>query len=540
MQAKLQDAIGKNNNNDSIDEQQLAELSSVNDQNIVELGDTKKSLQEAWAAADQWEKDAKAAKQLAKKREDELKAAWAQVSQGSDSDKKKLQETERKLAEISRHAAQAEAARKQAQQEQERVQRDFEDKLQAKQAEHATVLQRQESLRRKLEDARVHLLKSQDNTRTVFDELQDIKGNLRVMCRIRPQLNAKDDELERLPTSDGPNSDHLQVISMAKRLAKNETDEFQMERVFGKNDTNEQIFKEVGQLVGSAINGRKVCIFAYGQTGSGKTHTMNYPWNEKVQLSGPVDSGIIPRSVEMISQHMSERKETWGFTVTGQYIEIYAEKVFDLLRDDSRDNAEVQVKWVRDKQNPKIQYFKADSKAINLTNEGDFEAKVQSMLTRAAGNRHTRATAGNAQSSRSHSVLTFTIGAERNGEHPKKTEGLLHLIDLAGSEKPSITDSTSQREGISINQSLGSLKKVLEEMADPKKTRISFRESVLTKLLQPSLGEGCKTLMFVMLSPLSRDREETRNTLAFAMKAQQVKLRTLDSGEKPSTPRKLK
>ncbi|KAH6647145.1 kinesin motor domain-containing protein [Truncatella angustata] len=296
---------------------------------------------------------------------------------------------------------------------------------------------------------------------------------------------------------------------MAKRNARTaeDVDRFQMERVFEKHDTNQQIFNEVGQLVGSAINGRNVCIFAYGQTGSGKTHTMNYPWNEPNAPAGYVDFGIIPRSVEKISDFINTNQGIWELSISGKYIEIYAEKVYDLLR---VETSTVRGKTVSAAPEVKVMY-----------------SKDNGLLAQASSNRRTRSTKGNAQSSRSHSLLTLQISARRvDGKGKQKTIGLLNLIDLAGSEEPDINDKASQQEGININLSLSELRKVLGQMADPKVKNISFRGSVLTKLLQTSLGTGCKTMMFVMLSPLKKDSKDTRSTLQFAMTAQQAKLKT--------------
>ncbi|KAH8591933.1 P-loop containing nucleoside triphosphate hydrolase protein, partial [Bisporella sp. PMI_857] len=379
------------------------------------------------------------------------------------------------------------------------------------------------------------LFYAQDNARKNFDEIQDLKGNLRVMCRIRPQLKAAHTELENFKLDVGPDSGHLQLLSISKRQSS-EVDSFQMERIFDKNESNDQIFSEVSQLVRSAINGRNVCIFAYGQTGSGKTHTMTYPWNEdnKIAASGTVDEGIIPRAVRMISSAISETKDSWTFTVKGRFIEIYMDHVYDLLRNEKGPIQDIPVKYATERRNGKDEnIYKAESNEVELTTlYGDFhEAKVREMLLQAAKSRHTRATDKNAQSSRSHSILSLKIEGERvDVSSGKITEtcGTLNLIDLAGSEKPADNslDKESQAEGTKINKSLLVLRNVLDAMANPKATQVPFRESTLTKLLQPSLGEGCRTLMFVMVSPLTKDREETRNTLSFAKVAQNAKLRT--------------
>lgn len=475
------------------------------------------------------------------------KSQMAQVKQEEDTSRsqegshktQQLQEAEERLAASTRQAEEAEVVRKQEQQRWSETKAgleaqvaDLEAQVTEQQRKNQSILSKHAGLQAQSENAIQQYQRSQENARVLFDQVQDLRGNLRVMCRIRPQLGAQDHELENLVTSEGAMSDHLQVISMAKRNARKEgeIDEYEMERVFEKNELNEHIFEEVGQLVGSAINGRNVCIFAYGQTGSGKTHTMNYPWNERVMPEGDVDMGIIPRAVELVSRWMNERQGVWSYEVTGKYIEIYAEKVFDLLRDNAKNAPEVPIKFNKENRNGKMQdFFEAESTVVDLTGEGDFEEGMKQMLAKAAGNRRVRATASNAQSSRSHCLLSLRIIGRRVDGRPGKTDGTLNLIDLAGSEKPSTTDKASQKEGIQINKSLTALRKVLDEMSK-NQARASFRESILTKLLQNSLGEGCKTLMFVMISPLSKDREETRNTLEFAMSAQKVKLRAVGKG----------
>ncbi|KAK6222754.1 kinesin-like nuclear fusion protein [Pestalotiopsis sp. IQ-011] len=408
---------------------------------------------------------------------------------------------------------------------------DLETKLRAKEQAGIATTERAAELEELLRAAAEKYTRAQDNVRQLFDQVQDFRGNLRVMCRVRPQLEARDDELLDMSVSRGAGSDHPRVLRMPKRTARApaDVDQFQMERVFDRGDANAHIFDEVGQPVMSAVNGRNVCIFAYGQTGSGKTHTMNFPWNERnAPADGggeDVDYGIIPRSVAMISEFMRENEGIWRLAVSGRYVEIYAEKAYDLLRESGSPQKEVNVRFAKV---GGADVYEAESAEVDLTGDGecDFEDRVRDLLFRASANRRTRTTAGNAQSSRSHSVLTLRITAERvDGKSDAVTEGLLNLIDLAGSEKPSTTDKTSQAEGIQINKSLSALRKVLGDMANPRVKHISFRESILTKLLQSSLGDGCKTMMFVMVSPLKKDKEETRNTLEFAMTAQQAKLK---------------
>ncbi|KAK6086631.1 kinesin [Seiridium cupressi] len=396
--------------------------------------------------------------------------------------------------------------------------------LAAEERHKAASLEQIADLEEQLQSTNDKYAKAQDSVRAHFDELQDLKGNVRVMCRIRPQLNDQDDHLERITTMVGPHSDDLQIIEMAKRRAKSdeEVDRFEMERVFEKTERNEDVFAGVGELVKSAIYGRNVCIFAYGQTGSGKTYTMNYPWDGTDAFQGSdIDYGIIPRSVMSISDFIETNKGIWSIAVTGKYIELYLEKAYDLLKEKSAQEVEVSAV----KNDSGKQFYEANSTEIDLTADGDFETKVQDMLAMGARGRRVRATKGNEQSSRSHSILTLIIVAKRiDGKSKATTRGLLNLIDLAGSERNDGEDKASQKESININSSLSSLRACLGDMADPKKTFVNFRGSLLTRLLQPSLGARCKTLMFVMVSPLKKDREESRNTLEFAMTASKAKL----------------
>ncbi|KAI1855373.1 hypothetical protein JX266_000238 [Neoarthrinium moseri] len=519
---------GFTNISKSDDPQSILDLQSRIHEVNAQRDEFKRCLEEERKEANRWRDEYEAARSRALKSDREAQNVRLQADQGSTLDQEKFDKLNEKLAVLQLEADQARNAAISQENEWQRVKHELEAQLSAQEAETSTVLRRHEELEREAQTAHAKYTKSQDNARSLFDQIQDLKGNLRVMCRIRPQLDASDAELENLVTSEGTNSCHLQVINMAKRNARNatEVDEFEMERIFDKDETNKQIFDEVAQLVGSAINGRNVCIFAYGQTGSGKSHTMTYPWNEKALPDGEVDLGIIPRAVDMISNSMKERQDMWKFSVSGKYIEIYAEKVYDLLRDSAKNAPDVPVRYGKETKNGKpIEFYESDSISLDLTKNGNFEGEIKWMLERANGNRRVRATAANTSSSRSHSVLSLRIIGDRIDGKPGRTDGTLNLIDLAGSEKPSTTDRESQKEGIQINQSLSTLRKVLAEMASPRATRFSFKESTLTKLLQSSLGDGCITLMFVMVSPLRKDRDETRNTLEFAMQAQKVKLR---------------
>jgi kinesin family protein C1 len=453
--------------------------------------------------------------------------------------------------------------------------------------------------------AQTNLRRAQDRARAHFDEVQDLRGNLRVMCRIRPVLQRRrrcddgydgasssgsdgSDDSDDDPDADvvvsaapGPDSDHLQVISLPARYsggtqtahhAPPSEESFEMERVFDGSDSAATIFAEVGQLVASAVHGKSACIFAYGQTGAGKTHTMTYPWSEPSSDSAaaaaaapttaadgpcaPEDEGIVPRAVRLVGDRVAELRAAgdWSFVVVGSFVEVYAEHVHDLLN----GGCVVDVRYVREPEEPLTDTVRRDrassassSPARNhyrpqalevplTTPDGVFDVGgMRAMLAAAARTRRTRATALNARSSRSHTMLTLRIAGTRHdartGAPLRRTSGVLNLVDLAGSEKcqtlapaslSSSPASPALKEGIDINRSLSTLRAVLAQLADPACRRTSMRESILTRILEPSLAaDGCKTLMLVMVSPLRRDLEETRNTLRFAVSARQARLR---------------
>ncbi|KAK6842897.1 kinesin-domain-containing protein [Apiospora arundinis] len=291
------------------------------------------------------------------------------------------------------------------------------------------------------------------------------------------------------------------------------------ERVFDTSATNADVFDEVKPVISSAFSGRSVCVFAYGQSGSGKTYTLGTA-AATVSLE---EGGVIPRSMDMLADFIEKRKDTWMYSVEVEFLEIYNEDVFDLLPE-KRTKAAIKYN---------SEYYFADSRHVELTHEGALDMKmVQSVLQGAADKRKVGATVKNNQSSRSHSLLTLRItgklrGGTADGQE-QVTHGVLNLVDLAGSEKYTNTAASStSKEGININNSLMVLRKVIGSMADPKTKHTGYRESTLTKLLEPCLGQGCRVIMLAMVSPLIRDREESRNTLRFAASATEARMQNV-------------
>lgn len=249
------------------------------------------------------------------------------------------------------------------------------------------------------------------------NKYQELKGNIRVFCRVKPILpkEQKDDttKLEDYITFqnrcsliiNGPK----QKSNTGKSAGITPTDVFSFDRVFKPSDKQEDIFTEISELVQSAIDGYKVCIFAYGQTGSGKTYTM--------EGEGLKNSGLIPRSLEKIFKDKSKLEDLgWFFELEASCFEIYMDQVRDLL--------------TRNSNNIISNSNKNEKTFIRIRKIEDF----YEVLTIAANKRAVAETQCNEKSSRSHFVFQVKITG-RNQNTNEERFGALNLIDLAGSER---------------------------------------------------------------------------------------------------------
>ncbi len=339
------------------------------------------------------------------------------------------------------------------------------------------------------------LLKAEAVRREMFNQIQELRGNVRVFCRVRPSPceTSEDSPSLCLETLEDASTVHL-------RLGPEKSSSFAFNRVFGQESTQEEVFREVSGFVQSALDGYKVCLFSYGQTGSGKTHTM---------LGGPDEQsrGIIPRAVEKVveASKINEVKG-WTYTMKASYVEIYNETIRDLLT--TNHSADITHKIIHDNGSTTI------SGVTSELVESVEQANV--LVCKAAAARKVEATQMNAHSSRSHTVFILHV----SGEHASsglKMEGVLNLVDLAGSERVSRSGASGERlkEACSINKSLSSLGDVFAALASKAK-HIPYRNSKLTYLLAPCLGGDGKTLMFVNVSPDGDSSEETSCSLRFA------------------------
>ncbi|ATZ58338.1 Bckar3 [Botrytis cinerea B05.10] len=372
------------------------------------------------------------------------------------------------------------------------------------------------------EESKQKLIKEETLRRILFNQVQELKGNIRVMCRVRPTFKeGAEGECAKIlfPDTD-KESKELSIIGKEKRSnfgkVSIETHAFSFDRVFGPSSQNQEVFEEISQLVQSALDGYNVCIFAYGQTGAGKTHTMSSA------------DGMIPRATHQIYESAEALKEKgWTYTMEGSFVEVYNEEIHDLLGS-SRD---------LDKKKHEVRH---DDKKKQTTVTGletvllDSPNAVEAILRKADKNRSVAATKSNERSSRSHSVFILKL-VGRNSSTNETSEGTLNLVDLAGSERLKVSGAEGDRmkETQNINKSLSCLGDVIGALGSGKEgTHIPYRNSKLTYLLQYSLGGNSKTLMFVMASPLEAHLGETLTSLKFATKVHNTHIGTAKKSTK--------
>jgi len=281
--------------------------------------------------------------------------------------------------------------------------------------------------------------------------------------------------------------------------------------VFDGNSSQAEVFEDVLPFVHSALDGYNVCIFAYGQTGSGKTYTMQGEGHGEQR-------GVIPLMCTELFSQIEERKDAKNITVQCSVLEIYNEKVKDLLMPDNED---LQIR----------EDTALGGRGIHV--EGLFESPVRScgdvlaLIEKAQARRAVGQTNMNEHSSRSHAVVTLKIASCDCGdaEGITLTVSKLHLIDLAGSERQKATGATGDRlkEGAQINLSLSALGNVIAALTDAKGGRhVPYRDSKLTRLLQDSLGGNSYTVMICNVSPAKINAEEILSSLRFAERAKKI------------------
>eukprot|EP00698_Gefionella_okellyi_P011627 TRINITY_DN3073_c0_g1_i1.p1 TRINITY_DN3073_c0_g1~~TRINITY_DN3073_c0_g1_i1.p1 ORF type:complete len:670 (-),score=189.73 TRINITY_DN3073_c0_g1_i1:154-1944(-) len=392
------------------------------------------------------------------------------------------------------------------------------EKLAASMSESASRAQRIAELEQYVSELEQKRREDEVVRRKLHNTIQELKGNIRVYCRVRPPSQ---DEQNDLLVSEGlqavsvmaPEGGEVRKLELAAPPTAHVTGcgpdvqkkwPFAFDKVFDGAASQDAVFEDISQLVTSAMDGYQVCVFAYGQTGSGKTYTME---------GGAVDDfehrGMIPRAVEQIFASMStDSYQDFSFEMKASFLEIYNEQIRDLLAPESSTK-----KW-------EIKYDKQQKVYVTDLTLADVSqpSEVYQLLRQAAQNRAVAKTAMNERSSRSHSVFQLHLKGT-NKVTSEVTEGVLNLIDLAGSERLARSGAVGAqlKETQAINKSLSCLGDVIVALAN-RDAHVPYRNSKLTHLLQNSLGGDAKTLMFVNIAPTASNMSESLCSLRFASK----------------------
>ncbi|XP_041126307.1 kinesin-like protein KIF1A isoform X24 [Polyodon spathula] len=288
--------------------------------------------------------------------------------------------------------------------------------------------------------------------------------------------------------------------------------------------SQQQVYRDIGEeMLQHAFEGYNVCIFAYGQTGAGKSYTM-MGRQEKDQL------GIIPLMCEDLFSRINDSNidNSLSYSVEVSYMEIYCERVRDLLNPKNKGNLRV-------REHPLMGPYVEDLSKLAVTSYND----IQDLMDSGNKARTVAATNMNETSSRSHAVFNIiftqkTQDAESDNTSEKVSK--ISLVDLAGSERADSTGAkgTRLKEGANINKSLTTLGKVISALAEDsgsnknkKKKKaenfVPYRDSVLTWLLRENLGGNSRTAMVAALSPADINYDETLSTLRYADRAKQIR-----------------
>nr|XP_019947265.1 PREDICTED: kinesin-like protein KIF13B isoform X1 [Paralichthys olivaceus] len=351
-------------------------------------------------------------------------------------------------------------------------------------------------------------------------------SNVKVAVRVRP-MNRREKDLKTKCVVEMEGNQtvlHPALTNMNKGDPRNQPKAFAYDYCFWSMDESQKdkfegqdvVFQCLGEsLLDNAFMGYNACIFAYGQTGSGKSYTM---------MGSAEQPGLIPRLCStLFSRTVQEAREGESFTVEVSYMEIYNEKVRDLLDPKGRSRQALRVR-----EHKVLGPYVDGLSRLAVASYKD----IESLMSEGNKSRTVAATNMNEESSRSHAVfniiLTHTLIDLQSGTTGEKVSKL-SLVDLAGSERAAKTGAAGERlkEGSNINKSLSTLGLVISALADQgagknKSKFVPYRDSVLTWLLKDSLGGNSRTAMVATISPSADNYDETLSTLRYADRAKNI------------------
>nr|XP_061785143.1 kinesin-like protein KIF25 isoform X1 [Nerophis lumbriciformis] len=445
------------------------------------------------------------------------------------------------------------------------------------------------ALEHSLEEERVKCNAERQRRKDLHNTLVELRGNIRVHCRVRPLLPF--DHVQSPLLGSGPVSseqivhaisDDTVVVNCMKAGVPAQSKMFEFERVHGPEDSQETVFEEIKPLLTSVLDGYNVCIMAYGQTGSGKTHTMM--GSPALGGRSGLQQGVILKASAELFRLISEKPAS-SHTVEMSVIEVYNNDVLDLLSGDEQAN----VSAVHRRES--VSTSCSSSQVSSLTQEPVSDTSdVMHIMSRVLKLRAHCPTLVHSDSSRSHLIVTLTIfskspnvralarrlqSAKKSIQHstqerwsprddslgspasspcPSPSQSpctsprlgttravfktKLQFVDLAGSECVDMTGVSGPAlwEVSCINRSLSALSDVLGALAE-QRSHIPYRNSKLTHLLKDAIGGDAKLLVMLCVSPTQRYFTESLQTLGFGARARQVQR---DPSRKKSNTLKVK
>lgn len=374
-----------------------------------------------------------------------------------------------------------------------------------------------------------------DYNNQLLSKMLSLQGNIQVFCRIRP-MSIREIQSGYKTVVEPLSESELGCFDSRTQAWKS----FAFDRVWGPDQSQQEVFQDVEPIALSVVDGFNACIFAYGQTGSGKTFTMegaeennqrgiSYRTIQKVftLLSLKQQQEAAAAILLKTTEERDEAPDEFVFEIKVGMLEIYNDECYDLLGAEGSSLAE-----------KKKEAQKAGGKAsldIRRNQDGRIEVPsltkevvhniqdVIDLLKRGNKNRAVAATSLNSQSSRSHMVLWVDVKAGMKSE--PGNNGTLFLVDLAGSErvKKSEVDGDNLKEASHINKSLSALGNVMEAL-DRKAAHVPYRDSKLTFLLQDSLGGNSRTMMVVAVTPVDYAYDESIHALQFATRVRRINI----------------
>lgn len=328
-------------------------------------------------------------------------------------------------------------------------------------------------------------------------------ARVRVAVRLRPYMEKQDEKGEGACVR-GLGPQKLEIVNWRNAT---ETLQYEFDVFHGEQTTQQEVFlSSVKPILSHILSGQNASVFAYGPTGAGKTHTM---------LGSQEQPGVIPRAVREVFQLVRAKErddDGWDYTTGMSYLEIYNEKVLDLLSPSAQD---LPIREDKDRNIliPGLTYTR-------LSSFSDFD----NHFIPASLNRTTASTKLNQRSSRSHAILLIKVVRTQRASPNRQQTGKLYLVDLAGSEDNRRTGNQGIRlkESGAINLSLFTLSKVVDSLNTPGGGRVPYRDSKLTRLLQDSLGGSAHSVMITNIAPEYQYYFDTFTALNFAAKSKLI------------------